>query len=1007
MSTVYRLILALVVTSFLAVGCTATTSPTPIPPTHTPLPIKDTPVPPIVTALSANPAPVPAANAIAFFAFDPSGEKSEIKVIQTNGRIGPSIPNTSGAATAAWSPDGKRIAFIVHHGDRDWAMDIVDADGQNLQHLTQGNLDYNPSWSPDGTQIAFSRNGNLWVMRISNDHQPVTSDLRQLTTDPKELVWGIAWSPDGTQIAFDSQMGNPKGTASYQDPTTTEIYLINADGSNLRKLTDNQTIDAGPGWSPDGKQIVFFSNRDGDPNYTMKKAFAAKSDGAFQIYTMTVDGQNVQRLTNTTANDMQPTWSLDGKQIAFSSNRDGNYEIYVMNAEGSNPTRLTETHTQDYQPAWLPAISPQLIVTPTTVPESSRVIREKSYDKKQNDLGEDFLIANDGGFYIVGTTNLDFSGSGALSDIYLIRTDENGEVLWDKTYGGDKSEEGLSISRTNDGNLLIAGTTQSSGADAYLIQIDLEGNEIWSKTFGTPLDESASVRELADGSFMLWGNSVDPNDFVADPGAAGYGGYSGRSNIYLTKVDAAGNQLWSQTIGGKNNLLASGGVESSDGGFVVLASLLRFPDPGDDIYLIKLDKDGNKIWDHTWEDGTMGAYDLIHTTDDNYLIAGSYIPMDGTAQAKADFLFIKVDQQGDEIWISTFGDPEMVDYPQVAAETADGGYIALGEWVKDWSGSYPASISIAKIDASGQPVWQEVIKTASQHSILRAILQHPDGSSLIVGSKMMRGKFDIFLMKVDIGASSSAYLGQTSPGLTPQVFAPGIVSIPSAMDFAGTFSPDGTEFYFTRRVDNGENVIFEAHLVNGAWTDPAPASFASGFVAFEPHVTADNQTIYFGWAHSQLSAEKSSLEDGGIWATDRTASGWSDPRYVGAGMFVSSDQGGQIYVTTFSASGGPNLSKVMLTDRRFTTFENIGSGVHPAIAPDGSYLVYDDGNGNLRVRFLLEDGTWGIAKDLTKQGIPASAAIASISPDGNYLFYVDKGDLYWVSTELIKNLKDK
>jgi Tol biopolymer transport system component len=84
--------------------------------------------------------------------------------------------------------------------------------------------------------------------------------------------------------------------------------------------------------------------------------------------------------------------------------------------------------------------------------------------------------------------------------------------------------------------------------------------------------------------------------------------------------------------------------------------------------------------------------------------------------------------------------------------------------------------------------------------------------------------------------------------------------------------------------------------------------------------------------------------------------------------------------------------------------EYISAGIHPAIAPDGSYLVYDNGDGNLRVRFRLADGKWGAAKDLTKQGLPASASIASISPDGKYLFFTNKGDLYWVSTELIKNL---
>ena len=250
------------------------------------------------------------------------------------------------------------------------------------------------------------------------------------------------------------------------------------------------------------------------------------------------------------------------------------------------------------------------------------------------------------------------------------------------------------------------------------------------------------------------------------------------------------------------------------------------------------------------------------------------------------------------------------------------------------------------------------------------------------------------------------YLGQVPPGLTPQVFAPDIVSTSSAIEYGATFSPDGTEFYFTRRMNDSDSQnIYEAHLTDGVWSDPAPVSFSSGNNANEPHVTLDNRTLYFGWEHP-LPPEEKNMGESHIWATDRTADGWSSPRYVGEGMFVSSDQSGQIYVTNF-ATGRPSLSKATLTNGRFTDMKYISAGVHPAIAPDGSYLVYDNGDGNLRVKFHLEDGTWGTAKDLTKWGISASASIASISPDGRYLFYVDKGDLYWVSAEIVRNLRDQ
>ena len=370
----------------------------------------------------------------------------------------------------------------------------------------------------------------------------------------------------------------------------------------------------------------------------------------------------------------------------------------------------------------------------------------------------------------------------------------------------------------------------------------------------------------------------------------------------------------------------------------------------------------------------------------------------------ADFLFVKVDQQGAEVWSSQFGDPKMMDYPMVVTQTADGGYIAAGDWVKDFSGRSPAAISITKIDPNGKLVWEKTIQPAGQHNVLRSWMQLKDGSCLLVGSRRTQ-KFEVYLMKVEVGMAGSAYLGQTPPGLAPQVFAPGIVSLEGAIEFAASFSPDGRELYFTRRLDGQKNALYESHQVNGIWTEPAPVAFSAAYPAFEPHVTADNQTLYFGWFRPAPNGITSTA-DAGIWAVDRTNAGWSEARYVGEGMFVSSDQSGQIYVTSFATSGRPSLSKVTLTDGRFGSFEALHAGVHPAIAPDGSYLVYDDGDGNLAVRFLQADGSWSAPKSLARQDIPTAASITSISPDGKYLFYTYKNDLYWVSTEVIANLEN-
>jgi len=106
-----------------------------------------------------------------------------------------------------------------------------------------------------------------------------------------------------------------------------EIYIMNIDGTNLTRLTNNSTDDHHPKWSPDGSKIAFFSN----------------SNGNNEVYVMNSDGTNKTRLTNHPGQDTQPIWSPDGSQMAFSSNRAGNMNIYIMNADGSNQIRLTNT----------------------------------------------------------------------------------------------------------------------------------------------------------------------------------------------------------------------------------------------------------------------------------------------------------------------------------------------------------------------------------------------------------------------------------------------------------------------------------------------------------------------------------------------------------------------------------------------------------------------------------------------------------------------------------------
>jgi hypothetical protein len=323
--------------------------------------------------------------------------------------------------------------------------------------------------------------------------------------------------------------------------------------------------------------------------------------------------------------------------------------------------------------------------------------------------------------------------------------------LWEKTYDGPGYERGGTIYPAPDGGLMIAGVTTSSGAgdmDAYLIKVDQEGNELWSQTFGGPLDEMATAWQLPDGGYIVGGNIVDPNDIVVDdPGAAGYGGFAGRSNIYLSRTDSQGNELWTRTFGGENNIMASSALPTDDGGFVILATIMYYPEGGDDIYLLKVDENGDEVWSYTWDQDSTSAYEVVETADGGYLISGSYATSDDPAHPGADYLFIKVDSEGHELWSSIFGDPDMIDYGHVLAATDDGGFVAAGELEKDYY-SWDADTALVKIDAHGQLLWERVFDT-SAHSMFSTLFQHPDGGYVIAGASYTGRGFNIFLTKTD------------------------------------------------------------------------------------------------------------------------------------------------------------------------------------------------------------------------------------------------------------------
>jgi hypothetical protein len=259
---------------------------------------------------------------------------------------------------------------------------------------------------------------------------------------------------------------------------------------------------------------------------------------------------------------------------------------------------------------------------------------------------------------------------------------------------------------------------------------------------------------------------------------------------------------------------------------------------------------------------------------------------------------------------------------------------------------------------------------------------------------------------------SGSYMGQIPPGLQAEIFAPGIVSDPVSSEFSGVFSPDGSEYYFYRFSESSQSTLLSSRVVNGIWTTPEPLTFTAGDAAYEPYIGFDNKRLYFAWNHATPTGQ-SMLP--AYFFVERVPGGWSEPEYAGQGMFLSSSRDGQFYTTDMSSrnvDGNTYLAKITIEDGVFTNYERLsiqahwGHQAHPCIAPDGSYILFDVESGkHLFVSFLEADGSWGDAIDLTNHGFDPMAGGAYISPDGYYLFFSLRGDIWWVDIGVIENLR--
>lgn len=287
---------------------------------------------------------------IVFTVLEPSFTvtKSDIGIIGVDGMHQQKLTNEDGFdVSAAWSPDGRRIAFTSSRsmppgfaGEPRFYSElyVMNADGSNVQRITftEGVTDFQPAWSPDGRRIVVSRaagitpppgfptvEADLVIVDVATGHE------QQITSRPDTWEWYAHWSPDGKRIAFEGDL---------LEPGNDDVYTIKADGTGLQRLTTRPGFDGDVRYSPDGTQLVFDSDR----------------AGGSDLFLMRANGTNVRQLT-TDHNSYSASFSPDGQSVAFAQDVNGVADLFRMRLDGTQLTNLTRSPSSfEFDAEWSP-----------------------------------------------------------------------------------------------------------------------------------------------------------------------------------------------------------------------------------------------------------------------------------------------------------------------------------------------------------------------------------------------------------------------------------------------------------------------------------------------------------------------------------------------------------------------------------------------------------------------------------------------------------------------------
>jgi hypothetical protein len=269
-------------------------------------------------------------------------------------------------------------------------------------------------------------------------------------------------------------------------------------------------------------------------------------------------------------------------------------------------------------------------------------------------MAESIVATSDGGYAVAGMAQ-----NAGVPDFWLAKLNDSGQVQWSKTYGGSGVDVARSLIQTRDGGFVLVGVTESKGngqADVWIVRTDNQGKQLWDRATGGSLaDVGISVREIAAGGLLIAGMTRS------------FG--SGNEDAWLLRLDPNGQQIWARTFGGASNDTANGVVANSDGS-AVFVGYTESSGTGGDLWLVKVDDNGNRLWARNYGGNTKEeGRDLVALADGGYALVGA---KDTGAPNVLDGWFVRTDARGNQLMTVTLGGIGGDLWEAVALAEADG-----------------------------------------------------------------------------------------------------------------------------------------------------------------------------------------------------------------------------------------------------------------------------------------------------------------------------------------------